>query len=350
MIGLALQGGGARGSYQIGAFMALKECHIKFDGICGTSIGAFNGAMIASNKESELLEFWNNVEVAKILGFSEEYTKKLTNKEYDLKYLFLSVKNFFDIIKSKGVPLKGLEEILDKYLDTNKLLESNIDFGLCTVRLNDLKPVYIFKNEMNKEKINDYILASCYLPFFQMEKKVDDSYYLDGGFYDNTPINMLIDKGYEKIYVIELSPLINFNQKIKKDVDIVKITPKRSLGGVLIFDNDVIKENIKMGYYDTIRIVKKLDGYHYCFKRRPEFIYNFLIRKIHKKRINRVMSFFNVKTKKLAIIKSLEYIMQKEEIDYYKIYSPLKILRKIKKIDNKNHFVYEFVKDLKLFL
>ena len=40
MVGLALAGGGVKGSYQIGAYMAFKKCHIKFDGVCGTSIGS----------------------------------------------------------------------------------------------------------------------------------------------------------------------------------------------------------------------------------------------------------------------------------------------------------------------
>ena len=42
MIGLALAGGGVRGAYQIGVYLALKKSHIKIDGFVGTSIGAFN--------------------------------------------------------------------------------------------------------------------------------------------------------------------------------------------------------------------------------------------------------------------------------------------------------------------
>ena len=56
MVGLALAGGGVKGSYQIGAYMAFKKCHIKFDGVCGTSIGSFNAAMIAAGREEELLQ------------------------------------------------------------------------------------------------------------------------------------------------------------------------------------------------------------------------------------------------------------------------------------------------------
>ena len=349
MIGLALQGGGARGSYQIGAYLALKKHHIKFDGVCGTSIGAFNGAMIASGHEQELLNFWKTISVAEILGFNEDYVKKIKNKKHDLNYYFLGLKHLFKIIKSRGISVEGLENVLKTHLNTSELMNSTMDYGLCTVRVHDLKPLYIFKENMNTDKLYDYILASCYLPFFKMEKKVDDHYYIDGGFYDNTPINMLIDKGYKKIYVIELNPLINRNQKLKKEIELVKITPSRSLGGVLTFDNDIINENIKMGYYDALIVLEKLDGYSYCFKKYPEFFYNFLTRKINKKRMKRIMSFFNVKTKKLAVIKSIEYVMQKESFDYYKIYKPLKMIKKIKKIPLKEHFVLSFVKSLRFF-
>lgn len=347
MIGLALQGGGARGSYQIGAYLALKKAHIKFDGVCGTSIGAFNGAMIASGKEKELLDFWKKVDMGELLGFSKDFVSKKINNEYDFNYLKLSFKNTLEIIKSRGIHIEGLKKVLEEHVDKEALINSKIDFGICTVKLPKCKPLYIFKEEMQKDKIDDYILASCYLPIFKMEKKIDEHYYLDGGFYDNTPVNMLIEKGYKKIYVVELNPLINRKRKLKKPVEIIKITPRRSLGGVLIYDNKTLEENIKMGYYDALRVIKKLDGYHYCFKRKKEFTYRFIVRKINPKIVNKVMAFFHAKTEKEAVIKALEYVMRREKIDYYQIYHPLKMLRKIQKNYPKKHFVYEFIQELK---
>ena len=43
--GLALEGGGAKGAYQIGAWKALREAGIRFSAVSGTSVGALNGAM-----------------------------------------------------------------------------------------------------------------------------------------------------------------------------------------------------------------------------------------------------------------------------------------------------------------
>jgi NTE family protein len=44
MYGLVLEGGGAKGSYQIGACQAMQELGVEFGAVAGTSIGALNGA------------------------------------------------------------------------------------------------------------------------------------------------------------------------------------------------------------------------------------------------------------------------------------------------------------------
>ncbi len=349
MIGLALQGGGARGAYQAGACLALKKLKIKFDGVCGTSIGAFNGAMIACGKEEELINFWQNVNIGKIIDLDDKLLEKINKKEHDFNYYKLGFLNIIKILKKRGINIKGLEDILKKYLDEEELRNTRIDFGICTVRIKKLKPLYIFKDEMIKGKLYDYILASCYLPVFKMERRVDNHYYLDGGFYDNTPLNMLIEKEYKKIYVIELNPVININRKPKKDVEIIRITPKRSLGGVFNFDIESVRDIIKMGYYDTLRVIKKLDGHYYCFKKYPNFFYRFIIRNISKKEINHLKGFFNAKTEKEIVIKSLEYVMKNEKIDYYQIYKPFKMIKCLKKNINKKHFVYKFIQNIKSF-
>jgi len=59
---LVMQGRGAPGSYQAGAYQALHEAGIEPDWVIGTSIGAINGAIIAGNKVVDrvkrLGEFW----------------------------------------------------------------------------------------------------------------------------------------------------------------------------------------------------------------------------------------------------------------------------------------------------
>jgi NTE family protein len=62
---LVLQGGGALGSYQAGAFEGLEKHSLSVDWIVGTSIGAINGAIIAGNKPEDRLGklkgFWQSL-------------------------------------------------------------------------------------------------------------------------------------------------------------------------------------------------------------------------------------------------------------------------------------------------
>ena len=64
-VALVLQGGGALGAYQAGVYQAIHEANIDVQWICGTSIGAINGALIAGNPPEQRVErlrdFWETV-------------------------------------------------------------------------------------------------------------------------------------------------------------------------------------------------------------------------------------------------------------------------------------------------
>lgn len=343
MVGLVLEGGGVRGSYQIGAYIALYDCGIKPTGFVGTSIGSFNAAMLASGKHFELLDFWESVDVAKLFNI-----KPLDFKKNDYKELKNSLKSYLSILTNKGLDIGGMLEVLDQVLDVDALYNSPNDYGLVTFRLKDLKPLEKYKEDIPKNKLKEYILASCYLPIFKKEKIIDDSYYFDGGIYDNSPINMLIKKGYKDIYVVKLHS-IGVSQKLTKKVNLKVIEPSRSLGGILNFNQEVIKDNIKMGYYDTIRVLKNLDGYKYVFKVRSPNYYSFITRKIEKRLIKRVSNFFGTNNIKDTVIKALEYVMEKEEYDFYKVYNPYKEIKHIRKTLDNKYFIYDFVRKIRKF-
>ena len=60
------------------------------------------------------------------------------------------------------------------------------------------------KEDINKEELYEYILASACFPIFKPQK-IGDKQYLDGGMHDNVPVNMLLNKGYKNIIVIDIS-------------------------------------------------------------------------------------------------------------------------------------------------
>jgi NTE family protein len=60
MRALILSGGGARGAYETGAAVALLQ-HESFDIVCGTSIGAMNGALVAQDEADKLEQLWRSI-------------------------------------------------------------------------------------------------------------------------------------------------------------------------------------------------------------------------------------------------------------------------------------------------
>ena len=72
MIGLVLEGGGAKGAYHIGVFRALDELNIGLDGVVGTSIGAINGAMIAQGDGPRAWEIWAQIRSSDIFNIRAE--------------------------------------------------------------------------------------------------------------------------------------------------------------------------------------------------------------------------------------------------------------------------------------
>lgn len=348
MRGLVLGGGGVKGSYQIGAYLAFKKCNMKIDGVVGTSIGSFNAAMLACGKDQELYKFWKNVDVGYLLGLNKNYVDSVNDKNLFKEFIYGLIQAK-DILKSKGISSKKIKTALDIMINEKELRNSSMDFGLVTVKISKktgFKPLYMFKEDMEEGKITEYILASCNLPVFKLEKMIDDSYYIDGGFYDTTPVKMLQEKGYDEIYVINLHG-VGIYQKINyQDNSVTVINPSKFLGSTLNVNKKQINDNIKLGYYDTLKVLKKLDGYNYIFKKKPLWYYNMRVKKIDKDLLLRVKKYFRAKDNKELVLKALEYVMLKEDLTYFDIYKINLICRYAREYTTSKHFVYEFVRRL----
>ena len=348
MVGLALAGGGVKGSYQIGSYMAFKKCHIKFDCVCGTSIGSFNAAMICAGREDELLDFWLNADIGSILGFDKKYTKLVNDKnKNELELLSSGFENLIKIIKNKGISIDGLLKTLENLNLEKDIRNSKINFGLITYRLKDFKPLELFKEDMKLGSINNYIVSSCYLPVFKMEKLEDDSYYFDGGIYDNCPANMMLKKGYDKVYRVELKGM-GFKKKLIDKDKVITIIPTRKLSSTLTVNKESIKENIQIGYFDTIKVLKNYPGQRYIFKHNPKWYYDFVIKNLNEKEIVKYKTLFNAKTNEMLVIKLIEYAMEKDNLTYFNIYSLNKMIKTYKK-NPKKVGVYKVIKSLKCF-
>ncbi len=344
MIGLALSGGGVKGSYQVGVYLALKRCNIKIDMITGTSIGSLNGAMIAAGNFSKLLNFWLKADISRFLGVPKELADKINKNIKDEKYFELTFDSIVEKIKNGGVEIKSMQDALKKYNIENKVRKSKILFGLSTLRLNDLKPLDLFIEDIPLGKLDNYIIASCYFPIFKPEKLDEDNYFFDGGIYNNCPYNMLIERGCDKVYAVDLRA-IGVNQKPLKNVEIIKIKPSRKLTRVLSLKKKDIRNNIYLGYFDALKILKNYDGHKYIFKNMPDEYYENLLSEMNPNILERISDFLGTSAYKELVIMALETQMLLNDETYYKVYDVKKMIKKYQKSDE-DSLIIRFIKNL----
>src|SRR5450755_3275200 len=213
---LVLQGGGALGSYQAGAYQAL--CHFDFepDWIAGISIGAINAAIIAGNPREKrverLKEFWEMVSCPVPWSpiTSDDRERSYFNETNAALVATFGVPGFFTP-RLPPAPLwpQGSPQSLS-YYDTaplKKTLENLVDFD----RINDLKTrlsvgavgvtsgnfKYFDNFEFRKlgKKIGpEHIMASGALPPGFPSIVIDGEHFWDGGIASNTPLDYVLDE------------------------------------------------------------------------------------------------------------------------------------------------------------
>ena len=79
---VALEGGGAKGAYQIGAWRALREAGIQFSAVAGTSVGALNGALMVMDDLPKAEKIWSEIRYSKVMDVDDETMKKLRSLDF----------------------------------------------------------------------------------------------------------------------------------------------------------------------------------------------------------------------------------------------------------------------------
>lgn len=83
--GLVLDGGGARGAYQIGAWKALAEAGVKIKAVAGTSVGALNGALICMGDVELAESIWRDMTFSTVMDVDDQEMEALFNGEVPLR-------------------------------------------------------------------------------------------------------------------------------------------------------------------------------------------------------------------------------------------------------------------------
>jgi len=276
---IVLSGGGGRGAYQIGVWKALRKLGINYDIVTGNSVGALNGILMVQQDYHQALKIWNNIDYNFVFSEKVEHV----DKTIYLKY----IKEF---VKDGGMDITNLEKALDIFFSEERFYSSPIDFGIVVYNFSRGQGEMLTKANLKPENIKDYVIASatCY-PAFKM-KHINNEKYIDGGYYDNMPINLAIDLGADRIIVVDLKAP-GFKRKTKdNNKEIISIIPNNKIGSFLKFDKQVSRKNIRYGYNDTLKVFNKLVGKKYTFYKKT---YHILMEKIENKFNNNIEIYLN---------------------------------------------------------
>lgn len=207
---LVLQGGGALGAYQAGAYEALAEGGQSPEWVAGISIGAINSALIAGNPPERRCErlktFWDRVSGHLLLSplATDTNSRKLFNEVSAAFVAATGVPGFFEprfppaVLNPHGSPgaisfyntdplRMTLTELVDfDYLNSGKM---RVSVGAVQVETGNLK----FFDTAHQEIRPEHIMASGALPPGFPPIVIDGEAYWDGGIVSNTPLQYVLD-------------------------------------------------------------------------------------------------------------------------------------------------------------
>jgi NTE family protein len=217
---LVLQGGGALGAFECGVVKALEEERIFPDIVAGVSIGAFNGAIIASNPRHAtpaLEAFWAELSIATpelpFAGCEQAFAA--------LQILAFGVPRFFQPrwMQPAGsfaeppfnwtsfYDASPVKRLLAKYVDFAALRTSPVRLLLSAVNVATAE-LAIFDSYVD-DLTPDHILASGSLPPGFPWTVIDGKAYWDSGIVSNSPMDLLVDRcgpDGKRVFVVDLFP------------------------------------------------------------------------------------------------------------------------------------------------
>jgi NTE family protein len=208
---LVLQGGGALGAYQAGAFEALSAQGYEPQWLAGISIGAINAALIAGNpperRLERLREFWRTVTSgpAPFVWDADGPFRAYVNAGAAAMAALVGAPGLYaprlppSIFPSGRGPralgwydTEPLRRTLDALVDFDELNSgrTRLSVGAVNVRTGN----FAYFDTATERLDARHIMASGALPPGFPPVEIDGEYYWDGGLVSNTPLQYVLDQ------------------------------------------------------------------------------------------------------------------------------------------------------------
>ncbi|MBQ1236998.1 MAG: patatin-like phospholipase family protein [Oscillospiraceae bacterium] len=257
---VVLGGGGSRGSYQVGVWKALTELGFDYTVVTGTSVGALNGAFMAQQEFPLVEKMWKSIRTADVMDIRVDGKVEGVRDLTDKAGAFLA-----EMVKNGGADPRPLENMLREYTDEEKIRQSPIDFGFVTVAFPSMEPKTFTKSTVPKGQLVDHLMASAACFPAMKARVIDQKTYIDGGYWDNVPVQMAVEMGADDIIAVDLDSIGVVRKLRFPGVRVRHLKSRWDLGVFLLFDGDVTVRNMQLGYLETMKLFGKKEGVLYTF-------------------------------------------------------------------------------------
>lgn len=219
---LVMQGGGALGAYQAGAYEAMATTGAEPNWFAGISIGAINAAIMAGNEPHRRVEklraFWSQITSDSWFDpflFEAMLSRRGYAWNSSLKSIFFGAPGFFKPrILPNWLSLPGTKRALSFY-NTDVLratLLRYVDFKLINTKkvrlsvgsVNIHTGNFTYFDNQDIEIGPEHIMASGALPPGFPPIEIDGQRYWDGGLVSNSPLSYVLSNSSEDTLVFQV--------------------------------------------------------------------------------------------------------------------------------------------------
>lgn len=253
--GLVFAGGGGKGAYEIGVWKALRLLHMDrwIKVVSGASVGALNAALFAWDDYDKAEEIWRDIHP---IQFLEAEPDGVCSRE-----------GLQEILRRRISLTELSNSALPAYVSITRCPDSTetvmkMDAALaCTVPGREWEGEYRLLNGQPPEMLEALLLASTALPLVYEPVRIGDTFYRDGGLFDNLPMRPLLDSGIRNLILVLLSPSAEYDIHLaSRTEELLVIRPSADIGklvtGTLDFDSTNVMYRVHLGFYDTLRTVE----------------------------------------------------------------------------------------------
>jgi NTE family protein len=182
-----LGGGGLLGAVEVGMLRALLEHGVRPDLILGTSVGALNGALVATDPTPavvrRLMVLWESA-----AGSGEVYG------DGPMRQVGRAVRTGTHLHSAKPLRDRLVQELGDL-----TFAELSVPFQCCAASIERAA-----EHWFTTGRVTDAVMASAAVPGLLRPAEVDGEHYLDGGIVNSIPVGRAVTLGAERIFVLQV--------------------------------------------------------------------------------------------------------------------------------------------------